>query len=94
MSGIQRICILSGCLAILSCAAGYLKSMHDLQAARQELRSVAEANEFLKKTLGEMTVAIASKDREIDRLEQAGCDGQPKAPPAAHAAPHPGKVSE
>jgi hypothetical protein len=41
------------------------------------LQKVTAANEFLRKSLGEMSVAITAKEKEIDRLERAGC------PPAA-----------
>jgi hypothetical protein len=42
---------------------------------------VTKANELLKKTLGDMTVAITAKDREIDRLRDSGCDGRERARP-------------
>jgi hypothetical protein len=38
---------------------------------RQELQKVTAANDFLRKSLGEMTVAITAKQKEIDRLETA-----------------------
>jgi hypothetical protein len=40
---------------------------------RQELQKVTAANDFLRKSLGEMSIAITAKEKEIDRLEQAGC---------------------
>ena len=43
---------------------------------RQELQAVTVANEFLRKTLGDLTVAIAEKEREIDRLAGAPCDAR------------------
>ena len=36
---------------------------------RQELQKVTEANDFLRKSLGDMTKALTSKDNEIDELE-------------------------
>jgi len=48
---------------------------------RQELQKVTAANDFLRKSLGEMTLALTSKDKEIDRLEQAGCAGREQTPP-------------
>ena len=40
---------------------------------RQELQTVTAANDFLRKSLGDMTLAITAKDKEIDRLEQSAC---------------------
>jgi hypothetical protein len=42
--------------------------------ARQELRIVTEANASVRKTLGDLTVAITEKDREIDRLTRSPCN--------------------
>jgi hypothetical protein len=42
--------------------------------ARQELRVVTEANVFVRKTLGDLTLAIAEKDRELDRLAKSPCN--------------------
>ncbi|MGD1096320.1 MAG: hypothetical protein ABSB35_30555 [Bryobacteraceae bacterium] len=53
-------------LALSISTVGWLKG-------RQELEAVTVANETLRKTLGDMTVAIAQKDREIDRLTQSAC---------------------
>jgi len=39
----------------------------------EELQKVTAANDFLRKSLGEMSIAITAKQKEIDRLEQAGC---------------------
>lgn len=51
--------------------AAWLKS-------RQELQAVTAANGSLRKTLGDLTIAIAEKDREIDRLTQSDCEVQKK----------------
>jgi hypothetical protein len=42
--------------------------------ARQQLQAVTVANTSLRKTLGEMAVAIAEKDREIDGLAAPPCN--------------------
>jgi hypothetical protein len=42
--------------------------------ARQELRVVTEANAFVRKTLGDLTVAMAEKDREIGHLTKTPCN--------------------
>jgi len=47
--------------------------------ARQELQVVTVANLSLRKTLGEMSVAMAEKDREIDRLAESSCGPAPVA---------------
>jgi hypothetical protein len=47
---------------------------------RQELQKITEANDVLRKTLGDMSVAITEKDKEIDRLEKAACP--PPTPPS------------
>lgn len=46
--------------------------------ARQELESVTVANLSLRKILGEMSVAVAEKDREIDRLAGSSCGPAPR----------------
>jgi hypothetical protein len=56
-----------------------LRDNRELRTVRRELLSVTKANELLKKTLGDMTVAITTRDREIDRLRDSGCDGQERA---------------
>jgi hypothetical protein len=50
---------------------------------RLELQKVTAANDFLRKSLGEMTLAITAKDKQIDRLEEAGCGQQEKAQPGS-----------
>jgi hypothetical protein len=55
---------------------------------------VTKANESLKKTLGEMTIAITAKDKEIDRLQRSACSGQEKARPRVPTRPDRKSVSE
>ncbi len=43
---------------------------------RQELEEVRTSNESLRKILSDLTVAIAGKEKEIDRLEQSRCVSQ------------------
>jgi hypothetical protein len=40
---------------------------------RQELQKITAANDFLRKNLGEMTLAITANDKEIEHLRQAPC---------------------
>jgi hypothetical protein len=60
--------------------------------ARQELQVMRDANESLRRTLGELTIAIAGKDREIDRMAQSPCGSGDKAPAAARKAATRGPV--
>jgi hypothetical protein len=72
MSGIfQKGLILFFSLALSLSVAAWLRS-------RRELRAETDANVSLRKTLGEMTIAIAGKDREIDRIAQSPCDAKEK----------------
>ena len=58
-------------LALSLSVAAWLRS-------RQGLKVESAANESLRKTLGEMTIAIAAKDRQIDRLAQDPCESSPR----------------
>jgi hypothetical protein len=84
----QRAFLLLGVALICSLAACW-SFRRELLAAREDLAAVNTANEFLKKTLGDMTVAIAAKEREIDHLEGAVCDGREKAQPRIPVKPRP-----
>jgi hypothetical protein len=57
---------------ILVMGTGLILSVISSWRDRQELQKITAANDFLRKNLGEMTIAISSKDKEIDRL-QAAC---------------------
>jgi hypothetical protein len=76
---VSRLIPLVGLALIFSLGAVCWKTRGDLQAARRELLALTTANDLLRKTLGDMTVAIAAKDKEIDRLGPAGCDEHQKA---------------
>jgi hypothetical protein len=84
--------VLIGGLTILFSLAW--SARRDLQSARRELAAVTKANDFLRKTLSDMTIAISAKEREIDRLQQSPCAGQEKAQPATPMRPRHNKVSE
>lgn len=87
MSRLHKGLVLIAGLALLFSLALCLKARRDLQAARRDLQAVTRANEFLKSTLGDMTVAMAAKDREIDRLQHTGCKGQENARPSVPMGP-------
>jgi hypothetical protein len=61
---------------------------------RRELLAAAAANDFLRKTLGDMTVAITTKDREINRLKLAGCNEQEKPWPGVSGTPDRSRISK
>jgi hypothetical protein len=81
VSGFHRGLIAIVGSALIFSFAVCFRARWELLAVRRELVAVTTANEFLKKNLGDMTVAINAKDREIDRLEDTGCDGQVKTRP-------------
>lgn len=81
MNKLQRYLILIAGLSLIFCVFVSLRDSRELRAVRRELLLVTKANELLKKTLGDMTVAITAKDREIDRLRDSQCDGQERAGP-------------
>jgi hypothetical protein len=91
---VSRLIPLVALALICSLAAVCWKTRGDLQAASRELLAVTTANDSLRKTLGDMTVAITAKDKEIDRLAHAGCDGQEKARPGVPMGAKRSKVSE
>ena len=68
---------------ILSLATSW-KIQRDTQ---RELRVVIGANELLRKTLGEMTIAVTEKDKQIDRLSGSSCDGNNKGRPSIAPGP-------
>jgi hypothetical protein len=63
-------------LALAFSLATYWRASH-------ALRTATSANEFLKKTVGEMAVAISAKDREIDRLIKVPCQEKREAEPVS-----------
>jgi len=48
---------------------------------------VTAANDSLRRSLGEMTIALTSKDKEIDRLEQTPCPQEKKPAKGPRASP-------
>ena len=70
----------------------WLSAKRDVQTTRRELVGVTKANEFLKKTLGDMTMAITAKDRQIDQLLGSGCDEKEKTLPSTSIRPDRTKV--
>jgi hypothetical protein len=81
LSKLRRYLTLIAGFSLIFSVVTSLRDNSELRTVRRELLSVTKANELLKKTLGDMTVAITAKDREIDRLRDSGCDGQERTRP-------------
>ncbi|MGA2741371.1 MAG: hypothetical protein ABSG65_28535 [Bryobacteraceae bacterium] len=79
MSGLDRRVALVAGFALLAALAVWWHARSEVDAVRRDLQAETAANVFLRKTLGDMTIAMTGRDREIDRLEQAPC-GDSKAP--------------
>ncbi len=93
MSWWDRGLALAAGLLLLVSLALWWQSRRELDSVRRELRAVSAANEFLKRTLGDMTIALIAKDKEIDRLGRVPCEGQEKARPGSGARTDHRKVS-
>jgi hypothetical protein len=61
--------IILGLALIVSAILGR-KTQGDLQ---QELHAATDANGVLRETLGQLTIAITDKDKQIDRLLRSPC---------------------
>jgi hypothetical protein len=70
-----------GLVSVLALALGF--SLTTSWRASHQLRTLTSANEFLKKTVGEMAKAISSKDRQIDRLTNAPCESKGESEPVS-----------
>jgi hypothetical protein len=81
LSKLLRYLTLIAGSSLILCVVASLRDHRELRAVRRELLLVTKANALLKMTLGDMTVAITAKDREIDRLRDSGCDGQERTRP-------------
>ena len=84
MSRLLTVVAVVAGLSLIVSAVACVKAWREVQGTQRELRAIGSANDFLRKTLGEMTVAIAAKDKEIDRLQRTGCNSlkqeQPRVP--------------
>ena len=80
LSALNKGLILVVGLALISSLVVCSNARLQMKAAQNELLAVIRANEFLKKTLGDMTLTLTRKDQEIDRLERAGCGEQDAQP--------------
>lgn len=94
MSRLHNKLVLVGGMALLLSLAFSWNARRELQSVQREVITVTKVNESLRKTLGDMTVAITAKDREIDRLLQSACDVPGKARPGVPIRPGREKVSK
>ena len=86
-AGWRTISKLQPGLVLIACL-GLVLSLAAWWRARRELETVNRANEFLRETLGNMTIGIADKDRQIDQLINSPC-AVPEAAPHAASPPRP-----
>jgi hypothetical protein len=61
----------AGLILLLSLALTF--SVTSSLKGRQELQTATAANASVRKALGDLTVAITEKDREIARLTESAC---------------------
>lgn len=83
MSGI----FYKGVIVVFTVALSF--SMATWLKTRQELQAVTVSNGFLRKTLGDLTRAMAEKDREIERMASSPCGAEDKPPAGPRAAARP-----
>jgi hypothetical protein len=67
-------------IAALTAASNVAVSMQMGRKTREQVESLKSANEFLRKTLGDLTVAITEKDKELQRRAQPPCAGEQSPP--------------
>lgn len=53
--------------ALIVSVAGWLRTNRQL---RQQIQEIEDANHHLKEALGDLTVAIAQKEKQIDEMQQ------------------------
>jgi hypothetical protein len=58
---------------IVVLGSGLILSLMSSWRDRQELQKITAANNILRENLGEMSVALATKDKEIDRVQHSPC---------------------
>jgi hypothetical protein len=70
--------IYKGLILVLTLALGVSVTLS--VSARQEMRAMAASNLTLRKTLGDMSIAITDREKDIDRLSSFSCGGKEKSP--------------
>jgi hypothetical protein len=87
MKYLQKILAVTAGLSLAIALGVCVKTWEELRSTRQELRTATSANDFLRKTLGDMSAAITAKDKEVDRLQHGSCGPETQQPrvPAARA---------
>lgn len=71
-------------IALIVSLATSWKVQKDMQ---HELRIITGANGLLRKTLGELTIALTEKDKQIERLGNSSCDGDNQKRPFVPSVP-------
>lgn len=74
-------------LALIGLFSLSWKTQRELNALKQTQHQITDANEDLKKTLGELTIAITQKEKEIDKLHESSCISPEKRNSLPHAQP-------
>ena len=87
MSRVKKCLIMIVGLALIVPWGAWWKSQLALRSACRELRAVTRANESLRKALGDLTVVIVAKDREIDHLAHSPCEAGKEARPGSPITP-------
>src|SRR6516225_2603783 len=60
-------------LALIGALAFSWKTRRELNGLKQTQHQITDANDVLRKTLGELTIAITQKEKEIDKLHESAC---------------------
>jgi hypothetical protein len=68
-----------GMAFVLSLAIAW-KTYRDMH---RELYAVTDANRTLRDTVGELTIAITAREKEIDRLSRSSCEARGTGPTGA-----------
>jgi hypothetical protein len=71
----RTLIVILGVALMVSFTLGW-KTYRDMH---RELYAVTDANRILRNTVGELTIAITARDKEIDRLSSSSCEAQGKA---------------
>jgi hypothetical protein len=76
----------------LALAFSVVAGLRSGQESRQQVDRVTAANQFLRKTLGEMTIALTQKEKEIDRIQRSPCSALEKSRDGANSLAAPKKI--
>lgn len=60
-------------VAIISLTVSLNASLRKQRDLTRELHELTDANQVLRRTLGDMTVAVTDKEKQIDRMLESSC---------------------